>query len=340
MKKNYILLLTFLVLGAGTVWYLNSKDSNVSANTLGWDRKFAVDDINEVHKIFIAKRSGETTTLERDGDHWLLNGKGRASKNAVENVLEVIADVTLKYVPPSAALDNIVKEIAARGIKVEVYNKKGDKLKAYYIGGVTVDVRGTYFIMEGSEQPMAVEIPQMEGQVRTRFELTGDKWRDRAFFDYEPEDIEAVSIEYPKQRNKSFKLKRTGSGFDVQPFYENQLPINRKVENGSVEGFLTGFDNLMAESFSNGYSKKDSVRQTVPFSVVSVTSTDGQETRAAFYPYYRKDTNTGERKADQVERFFADVSTGDWMLTQHRVFKDIFWAYDGFFEPKGVKVKD
>ncbi len=340
MKKNYLLILIFLLLGAGTFWYLNSDSDKGAANTLGWDRKFAVDDINEVHKIFIAKRTGETTTLERNGDHWIYNGQWKASQNAVENVLEVVGDVNLKYVPPAAALENIVKEMAARGIKVEVYNKRGDKLKAYYIGGVTIDVRGTYFIMEDSEQPMAVDIPQMEGQVRTRFELTGDKWRDRAVLDYEPEDIAAVSVEYPKQRNKSFKLTRDGDNYDVQPFYDNQQPLNRKLDKSSVEGFLVGFDNLMAEAINNAYEKKDSIRQTVPFSVVSVTDIKGNEKRVAFYPFYRTDANTGERKADAVERFFADTNTGDWYLTQLRVFKGIFWGYDGFFVPVGNAVKD
>jgi len=340
MKKNYLLLLVFLLLGAGTFWYLNSSKKQHATNTLGWDRKFAVDNINDVHKIFIAKRSGETTTLVREGDHWIYNDLGKASQNAVENVLEAIGDVTLKFAPPAAAVDNIVKEMAARGIKVEVYDKNNNKLKAYYIGGVTVDVRGTYYIMEGSEQPMAVEIPQMEGQIRTRFELSGDKWRDRSVFDYEPEEIEAVSIEYPKQRNKSFKLSRKGNGFAVDPFYENQQKINGKVDNGGVEAFLTGFKGRLAESFSNGYAYKDSVRQTIPFSVVSLTGTDGQEKKITFYPYYRLSTKTGERKADQIERYFADVSTGDWMLTQHRVLQRIFWAYNGFFEPQGVKVKD
>ncbi|MEZ4955169.1 MAG: DUF4340 domain-containing protein [Saprospiraceae bacterium] len=340
MKKNYLLLLIFLLLGGGTAWYLLSTDSKKTSTTLGWDRKFAVENIDDVHKVFIAKRSGETTTLTRNGDHWLVNGQHRASKNAVENVLEVIGDVTLKYVPPQAALENIVKEMAARGIKVEVYDKAGNQLKAYYIGGVTTDARGTYFIMENSEQPMAVEIPQMEGQLRTRFDITGDYWRDRTIFDYQPEEIEAVSVEYPTQRNKSFKLKRQGNGFEVKPFYENVPPINRAVQNGQVEGFLVNFENRIAESFDQEYAFKDSVRATIPFSIVSLTDTKGQEKTVTFYPHYKLDAKTKERYTDIVERYFTDVNGEDWLLTQHRVFENIFWPYEGFFEGVGVQVKN
>ena len=141
MKKNYFLLLVFLLLGAGTGWYLLSKDTENTSTTLGWDRKFAVKNIDDVQKVFIAKRTGETTTLTRNGDHWLVNGQHKASPNAVENVLEVISDVTLKFVPPRPAYDNIVKEIAARGIKVEVYGRGDNLLKSFYIGGVTPDCK-------------------------------------------------------------------------------------------------------------------------------------------------------------------------------------------------------
>lgn len=340
MKKNYLLPIIFLVLGAATAWYLSSDRKETASSTLGWDRKFAVDDINKVHKVFIAKRTGEITTLTRNGDHWLFNGMHKVSPNAIENVLEVVGDVTLKYVPPKAATDHIVKEMAARGIKVEVYGKGDELLKAYYIGGVNADARATFFIMEGSEQPMAVEIPQMEGQVRTRFDITGDFWRDRTIFDLQPEEIQSVAIEYPKQRNKSFNLNKKGNGFEVSPFYNNVQPLSGTVENGRVEGFFVNFEKRIAESFDSEYAFKDSVRATIPFSIVTVTDTKGASKKVTFYPYYKRDSKTGVRYTDVVERYFVEVNEEDWLLTQHRVFEGIFWAYQSFFEPVGQQVKN
>ena len=334
MKKNYLLLLIFLLLGAGTAWYFYANDDSTTSTTLGWDRKFAVEDINDVHKIFIAQRTGETTTLLRNGDHWLANGQ-KASQNAVENVLEVVGNVTLKYVPPQAALGKIVKDIAAFGIKVEIYAKNEKLLKAYYIGGVNNDGRATFFIMENAEQPMAVEIPQMEGQLRSRFQITGDFWRDRHIFDLPMEKIQSVSIEYPTQRNKSFSLTRENNGYSIKPFYDNVPPINGDIENGAVEGFLTNFESGMAESFDSEYMFKDSVKATIPFSIVSLTDTKGGLKTATFYPYYKKDTKTGKRKSDLVSRYFVDVDQKDWLLIQHRVFKDIFWSYESFFKRSG-----
>ncbi len=338
MKRNFWLILIFLVLGGTTAWYLFFK-AKKEKTTLGWERNFKVENPGDIYKIFIANRNGQTTHLERRGDHWIVNGDSKANPNVINPLLDAITHVELLYVPPQSATVNVARELAATGIKVEIFNKGGDKIKGYYVGGTTADARGTYMILENSEQPMVVGIPMMIGQIRTRYELSGDDWRDKAIFSYSPDEIQRVSIEYPKQRNKSFILERTGSGYAVKPFYENVPPINRPVDNSSVESFLTNFKSLVAESFSNGYEKKDSIRQTIPFSIVSLETTDGQQRKVSFYPTYREDAETGERRADIVERFFADVDSKDWMLTQHRVFRKIFWAYEALLEPQGHKIK-
>jgi len=339
MKKNYLLILTFIVLGSATAWYILTQDKG-ETTTLGWDRKFKVEQPEEIHRIFIAKRTGETTTLERSGNHWTVNGSHKASPNAMENLLRAVTNVELKFVPTKASVTNIVNELAARGIKVEIYNKKNEKIKSYYVGGVTPDARGTYMILEGAEQPMVMEVPQMEGQIRTRYDLTGDDWRDRSIFDYQPEEIQSVSIAYPKQRNKSFHLRRKGKGFEVTPYFDNVPPINREVDESSVEAFLVSFKGLIAEAFENNYAKKDSIRQIVPFTVIAVTDMKGVERKAAFYPTFSIDAATGERPTNFVERYFADMNTGDWLLLQHGVFEKIFWPYDAFFQPEPKKVKN
>ena len=339
MKKNYWLIAIFLLLGGATAWYFFTQKSG-ETSTLGWDRKFKVENRDDIQKIFIAKRTGENTTFERSGDHWVVNGDSKASPNAMENLLEAVTTLELKYVPPATATTNVVKELAARGIKVEIFNKSGNKIKAYYVGGTTPDARGTYMILENAEQPMVMEIPAMEGQIRTRYDLTGDDWRDKTVFGYQPEQIQSVTVEYPQQRNKSFRLEREGSDFKILPFYGNTPPINRQVDKAGVEKFLVNFESLVAESYFNNYSKKDSIRQTIPFSIVAVSDIKGAEHKAAFYPTYNIDSKTGQRTSDIVERYYADVDSKDWMVTQHRVFQQIFWPYDAFFVAEGEKVKD
>ncbi|MEM6377767.1 MAG: hypothetical protein AAF705_06120, partial [Bacteroidota bacterium] len=56
-----------------------------------------------------------------------------------------------------------------------------------------------------------------------------------------------------------------------------------------------------------------------------------------FFPIFR-DNLVYDSKLNQyevnnrpVERYFVDINGQDFMIAQHRVVKDLFWAYESFF---------
>ena len=331
MNRTTILFLLFILLGGTTIWYLISKPEERSTVT-AWDRDFAVE-AERIGKIFIADRRGNKTTLERKDDHWIYNDQWRARPNAMENLLDAISRVEMKYKPPLAAVENMVRNLAAEGIKVEIYDRKGTKIKAYYVGGGTVDERGTYLIMENAENPYVGYIPGWEGNIRFRYNLTGTDWRDKSVFAADIKNIQSVSVEYPKQKDRSFRLQKEGDRYEIEPFYPGVPKSNRPYQEGSAESFLYGFESLVAEAFENDNPRRDSVRQLVPFSVITLKKTDGTETSVRFFPVFEKYMENGFLlTSSNPERYFADMSNGDFMLVQNRVFKSVFWAYDFFFE--------
>ena len=147
----------------------------------------------------------------------------------------------MKYIPPQAAVPQAVKDLAAHGIKVELYDRNNEKLKAYYVGGMTSNERGTYMIMEEAEQPYVMHIPSWEGGLRVRYWLSDMDWEDRTIFGYKPEEINSVSVEYPRQKNKSFKLEQKGGEYLVEPYYEITPRINQSPVKGVAEAYLIGF---------------------------------------------------------------------------------------------------
>ncbi len=339
MKRTLLLLIVFAILGSVVAWYIITKEDD-KTTLLGEDRKFAVENMDEIHKIFLADREGNETTLEKKNTHWLFNEKWKARPNAMENLLTVIEKVQMQYKPPIAAVKNIVNDLAAQGIKVEIYNRSGELMKAYYVGGATPDERGTYMINDGAEQPYVTHIPGWEGNLRFRYNLLGEDWRDKSIFSETPEDITYVSIEYPKQRNKSFILEAEGKEYQIRPFFEVTPAINGVANQGLAETFLDGFESLVAEAFETKNPKRDSVTQLIPFSIVTVKDKDGNENVVRLHPIYPEtemvlNPKTGEWEHDGggiVERYFADCSSGEFMLTQHRVFKKVLWAYEFFYE--------
>lgn len=335
MKNTIILLSLFILLGGGTYFYLNHTPKKASSKRLGMN--FHVDDVKSIHKIFLADRSGKKVILERKEDYWLYNGKVKARPNAVDNLLDAIKRVRMKYIPPAAAVPNAVKTLGASGIKVELYDKENQPIKVYYVGGMTSDERGTYMIMENSEQPYVTYIPSWEGGLRARYWFRNMDWEDRAIFSYKPDEIKAISVEYPQQKSLSFKLEKKGRAFEITPFYDITPKITRPYKKGSAEQYILGFRSMAAESILRNASEKDSIVQLVPFSIVRVTDHKNQEFTVHFHPQTpegaKGPTIDGITPATtSIFRYFANCSNGNFMLVQNRVFKNAFWSYESFFE--------
>jgi len=338
MNRTTVLLLLFLLLGFGA-YQMMSVENNASYATLS-EGNFKVENRDDIHKIFIAERSGRNTTLERKGKDWIYNGQFKARPNVMKNLLDVVTKVEMYYTTPRAAEKNMLNNLATQGIKVEVYGKENNMLKTYYVGGSTADGYGTFMIMEGAKEPYITHIPNFQGTLRGRFSMKDDDWRDRTIFAENVEDIQTVEVEYPKQKNKSFKLNRTNNGFEVIPFNQASPKNPNPISQASVEKYLLGFKLLMAEDFENTYSKRDSITSLLPFAKVALRNKDGEGMAVNFHPLVRRDeygnivnkVESNEFSADATVRYYVDCSDGSFRLAQHRVFGKIFRGYNFFFE--------
>ena len=336
-RTGILLLISIGIVGLVFVVKLSSSSNMTKSSTLGEDRIFKVDDVASVGKIFLAHRDGETVTLERQGRFWLYNDTFRASKNAIENLLHAIGEIQLKYKPADAAVQNMVEDLATFGIKVMVYDLDGKILKTYYVGGGTADERGTHVIMEGSEQPYVAHLPNWEGNLRFRYNLKGDDWRDKSVFAEDYRDVIQISIEYPRQRDKSFVLTHSAKDFVVEPFYTTTPEIQKPLVPGRSEAFLYAFESIGAEAFENTNPRQDSIRGTLPFSVITVERADQSSHVVRLWPVRPLTTvwnNNEPIEQKPIERYFAGTDKGDFFLVQHRVFQEILMPYAFFYGGK------
>lgn len=332
-KSNLILLAILAILGSAGAWYLTTKEDS---NLEGYDFHFAVKDTADIGKIFLADRTGKSVTLTRQsGVNWLVGGKYDVQSDMIKTLLETINQMELKFRLPRQAVAEVVKDIATQGIKVEIYSKSGKVLRTYYVGGTTSDDRGTFMMMENSNEPYVMHIPGFQGMLRPRFMTEAQDWRERFVFKLRPEEIKMVSVEYPNQQAKSFKLMRDGSNFKVEPFYDIVPRINRPVVAGMVDAYLQGFSKLGIEGFEAGNAKADSLRNSPVFARVSVTTKNDVTKILTLHPFIDRNEQGQITKATDgnvyIEHYFVDTNEGDLMAVQHFVFEKIFWAYEAFF---------
>lgn len=321
----------FLLVGGATYYLWQKNKRYETGSRIQPDMDFAVSDTNAIHRIFIADRRGRTADLKRQGDHWVYNDRYKARPSAVEVLLQTICCLNVLYVPPKAAEGNAVKALAADGIKVELYDRQNRLLKSYYVGDVTADERGTYMIMDGAEQPYVVYIPGFIGQVRVRYLLGDENWRDRMIFTEKPEKIQSISVEYPQHRSASFRLDKVGEAeYAVRPLFSTTPVSKAPQRKGAAEAYLLKYEFLGAEGFAHSDLNVDSIRALVPFAIVNLERTDRTSLKARFWPInVQVDAQT---RQPFIIHYLTEVNEGqDYYITQHHVFGPIFQEYASFF---------
>lgn len=325
-----------LLILLGLVYYLISYNNQTGSAADLSDREFAIENTEDIGKIFIAHRDRESITLTKKGSEWYVNDGMLASENAMENLLRVIKDLEIKYIPTRASYSNVIQTIAGIGIKVEIYDRRDRLMKAYYIGGVSQDERGTYFIMEDADQPYVMHLPYWKGSLRTRFQLRENDWRDRAIFSESPSDIEQIKVFYPNQVDESFVVQKDGNQFNLLPYNSDMPKITRTRHPGLLESYVRNYGRIAVESFQNDLPGRDSVMATTPFCTIEVNRTDGEVKSFNFYHRTNRflPGPLAARQASGEEftlRFFVNGKNEDFMSAQYNLLKEIFWGYSWFF---------
>lgn len=334
MKRNIILLVALLALSA-VAWYL-VREARKGSTLSDYEGSFAVPDTTMIGRIKVLDRQGRSLDLARKESYWELNGKYRAEPRIMKEMLETVSQIEVKFIPSPSMVPNILKSLGTHGRRVDVYSTSGKVLKTYYIGGVTQDGTGTFCMMEGSEQPFVVTMKYFHGSVSSRFFLDEKDWRDRTLLPLREEDILRFSVEYPRDREKSFVISRDGGDLKVDPFHDLTARSKGKLDRDLVKTYLKDVASLRIEGFNNENPDRDSLSRQLPFCTVRVDMLDSSSMAVAFHPMLTMDRRgnvlTGrDGKPLPIERYHVSSSWGDFMVVQNEPFKPLFATYSLFF---------
>ncbi len=241
MKKQHLILIAILALVGG--YYLYTSMSN--ANTTRFERRdFAINEIEQVDKIVITSKAPSRVELNKDGNKWTVNNEFIARPSSIKYLLKTLDKMEIKYPVQKNSIDQILTDMTATGIRVDVY-KNGKKDKTMYIGNNTPDEKGTFMLLEGALSPYAIHIPGFEGYLRSRFIYDPMLWKTKELMNIEQKDIEWLTMEYPNQIDASFKLVQNGKSISLFDINENPQPIKSLV----ARNYLSAFKNIAHEGF-------------------------------------------------------------------------------------------
>ena len=337
MKKNFLYLLALLLLGVA-VWYFVFRNSN---STISFNEKnFAVEDTASIGKIFMAGMNGQSVTLDRnDAGTWLVNNKYPARKDAMEILLTTIKNLSIKYPVPEAARNSILKNMATKNTKVEIYNLHDELIASYYVGEGTNDNNGTYMKTIEGDNPYVVTIPGFRGVLTVRYVTDAEDLRDRSIFNLPLNQISEVTTHYFGKEDSSFSLHVYGvDSFSVMN-YKNRQTINPSLINkDKVGAYLILFRFTNAEAFENTNKNKDSILLQQPFCEITATDVKGNKYSALCYykpldqSSLQQFPNDGQPLEHDTDHYYALINSGkDFVLIQQFHFGRLFQKINFFY---------
>jgi len=332
MKRNKLTLIVTLVLALiALILVLNNKNFTIRKEL----HNFALADTSNVTKIFLADKLNQKVTLSRKSEgSWMVNDKFYARKDAIDLLLKTMINLAVKEPVATAAHNNIVKLMAARSVKCEIYQKvyrinfagiklfKHEKLtKVYYVGDATMDNLGTFMLMKNSTVPFVTYLPGFRGFVSTRYSAREDDWRSHNLFNCSPREIRSVKIEYFNKPAESF----IASVDDSRRFKLVSLINNQSIANFDpvkIMDLYTAISNAKFETLLNNIVDKkqiDSISSSQPMSIITLTDKMGKVYVAkAFIKIIEDEVEMSGKKEYDTNRFYITLNDGkDFVLAQY-----------------------
>lgn len=335
-KRSLVTLLILAALSVVAVFVYKNKHSSSSINKEASD--FAIKDTAAIDKIFLADKDGKSILLEKINKGWMLDKKYHVRPDAIELLLYTMNMVQIKSPVSKSSKGTVIKLMAAKSVKVEVYSK-GEKIKQYYVGHTTQDHTGTYMILtdleseKNYEDPFVTHIPGFEGFLTTRYNVDEMDWRDRLVINYRPPQIKQIKLDLHEIPDSSFILDlfsmqrfglKTAKGKSV-PFDESKL-----------KQFVAYFQNVNCEVVLDKKNKLvDSLNKSaVPFATLSIFDRNNESSTVEFYhkqPNPSKNEQYGIDYKYDPDRLFIKYNNGkDFGVAQYYVFGKILQTYRYF----------
>lgn len=343
MKKLWPYLIVVLVLGGALGYFLYT---NAPSTIEKKESDFAIKDLKTVTRVLLTNEKGNRIELKKnDKEVWMVNGGYEAGDEPLSLLFSAIQKMTVRGPVPLNGIDNVFRELLKKHSRVEIFTSDDKPEKVYYVGGPTLDDKGTYMIMEVdgkmAKQPYITYIQGLNAYLTSRFNADSMYWRTRWVYRNTSSNIRSVAVEYKDDSTQSFYINKIVDGQFAIENYKHE--IEPQPKQSYIEQYLDFFGQVSVEAFKNNYAGKDSILQTQPFCVITLVDNEGVLHRSVLY--HAPITDASRVLADEqgrplnfdIEHFYAQYNNGrDFAIVQYYVWNKVLRQYQDFFR-KPVK---
>jgi hypothetical protein len=340
--KNIKTIIIILVLGAlaFTAYKLSDKPSgaNMAGEALS---DFAVKDTASIDKLVLTDTEGNpgVTVIRTDGG-WTTEEGECVQQHLVQTLLETIKYIKVKGPVSKGSIETINKSLAAHNKKMEIY-QNGKLTKTWYVGDPTQDQYGTFMLLKDEEkgkspEPFIMHLPNMYGNLSTRFITSPLPFKCSEVFSYDPLEIASVEVTISDSSHLNYKVvANSENSFSL---YNNDTPVE-VFDTTQVRAYLVGFRKVHFENHNYTLSPEsvDSLKKSPPFYAINVISKDGDSNSVKIYKrkqLYQKVGLDGELLEWDQDRVWVETNDGTIVVGQYYVFGKLMRSIRFFARPE------
>lgn len=334
MRKTVVYIAILGILGFG-VWYFLFKDNSLFTEE---EAGFNIPNTNKIGKVFLVGQKGDSISLVKNGDNWVLNGKYRTSPRMIEILLQTFKEQTAAYPVPEVTHNTVIKDMAGTAVKVEVFDVKGGKMKTFFVGGQVSGNKGTYMLIEGAQRPYVVQLPAYQGYITPRYSTDLLDWRDRTWINIPANQLASVSVQYADSNEylNSFSFVRQGDTFAVKlppALSSMEIKLNKK----RVKTYAGFFEQVGFEGYLDGVAYLDSIIADVPkYCDVIIADINGKESNVSVYRMRvnKRSKNVSDEAIPEFDgdRYYGIINHKDTVILQSVTFDKMFRKGYEFYE--------
>jgi hypothetical protein len=327
MKKIIILVSSVVVLSLlGFITYKTIKSSGKSDNNL---LEFGIADTSKVDKIVITDAFSNKITLKREGKQWTDAQGGCISQNNIQMILQTFKNIEFKGYLPEKSLKKFTTIMTAQHIKVEIFTE-GDWNRTWYIGPAAQDHYGQIMLLETADQgksktPVIMKLKDLKGIIEPRFFADKRKWVCTKIFELKQSQIASVEVQNLDKPQRSFKIDNSSTTPKV---LSTGKPLTN-IDTMMVFRYLQNFKKIHYNLANYELNKRqvDSLKQTKPFSILTLKEKNGTITKLRMFKIKRKEPQQNEfaeiMTADDMDNFWCEINGKDLVKCQYFVFNSI-----------------
>lgn len=313
-------------------------------------REVAFSNTNQINRIIISFGEDKVELFKTESDRWILNKYRNANQLAVDDMLSILRNVTVRRPVSLAERERIGRALDVSGVRLEAYapvSLFGMRLpwpfskinRMVHCIEIWEDTNTASNIMRycGSTELVEVHIPGIGSQLLAFFSVNPADWLDPVVVDMNAKDLKRIIVIHPERPENSFSISHDPqTGFALFDHTQNRVsPETILVQR--IEGYLHSFRELFFDDVIEDASllKESGKMSPTPFIHVIITGHDGSEVTLDGYYMLTDSEKQGELPADREtnpNRFYMHLNDSEWVIAQFlvfgRVFQDIFYFSD------------